>query len=80
MTHIDDAVITPGTGFIFVAPTGTARPDISEIESYEPMDDDHFEGWSSIGHTSRDELPTFGFDGGDTEFKAHGRMLPSARS
>ena len=26
MTHIDDAVITPGTGFIFVAPTGTARP------------------------------------------------------
>lgn len=67
MTHIDDAVITPGTGFIFVAPTGTARPDISEIEAYEPMEDDHFAGWSSIGHTSRDELPTFGFDGGDTE-------------
>ena len=24
-------------------------------------------GWEQIGHTSRDELPEFGFDGGDTE-------------
>ncbi len=67
MTHIDDAVITPGTGFIFVAPTGTARPETSLIESYEAMDDEHFPGYVSIGHTSRDDLPTFGFDGGDTE-------------
>ncbi len=67
MSHIDEAVITPGTGFIFVAPTGTARPETSLIESYEAMDDEHFPGYVSIGHTSRDDLPTFGFDGGDTE-------------
>lgn len=67
MSHIDEAVLTPGTGFIFVAPTGTARPETSLIESYEAMDDEHFPGYVSIGHTSRDDLPTFGFDGGDTE-------------
>ena len=26
-------------------------------------------GWRSVGHTSRDDLPEFGFDGGDTEVK-----------
>lgn len=67
MPHIDEAVITPGTGFIFVAAPGTARPAEALIESYTAMDDDHFPGYSSVGHTSRDDLPSFGFDGGDTE-------------
>jgi len=67
MAHVDEAVITPGTGFIFVADPGTARPSEELIESYVAMDDDHFPGYSSIGHTSRDDLPSFGFDGGDTE-------------
>lgn len=26
-------------------------------------------GWTNLGHTSRDDLPEFGFDGGDTETK-----------
>jgi hypothetical protein len=26
-------------------------------------------GWTNIGHTSRDDLPEFGFDGGDTEVR-----------
>lgn len=26
-------------------------------------------GWKNIGHTSRDDMPEFGFDGGDTEVK-----------
>lgn len=67
MAHIDEAVLTPGTGFIFVAAPGTARPSEALIESYTAMDDDHFPGWISIGHTSRDDLPQFGFDGGDSE-------------
>lgn len=67
MPHIDEAVITPGTGFIFVAPPGTDRPTEELITSYEAMDDDHFPGYVSVGHTSRDDLPSFGFDGGDTE-------------
>lgn len=67
MPHIDDAVLTPGTGFIFVAAPGTARPAEALIESYVPMDDTHFPGYSSVGHTSRDDLPQFGFDGGTSE-------------
>lgn len=67
MAHIDDAVLTPGTGFIFTAAVGTARPDTSLIESYVAMEDDHFPGYTALGHTSRDDLPQFGFDGGDTE-------------
>lgn len=67
MPHIDSAVITPGTGFIFFGAPGTARPAAALINSYVPMDDAHFPGYSSVGHTSRDDLPQFGFDGGDTE-------------
>ena len=26
-------------------------------------------GWSTVGHTARDDLPEFGFDGGDTEVR-----------
>jgi hypothetical protein len=26
-------------------------------------------GWINVGHTSRDDMPEFGFDGGDTEIK-----------
>lgn len=67
MPHVDSAVITPGTGFIFFAAPGTARPTDALIESYTPMDDAHFPGYVSAGHTSRDDLPQFGFDGGDSE-------------
>lgn len=67
MAHVDNAVITPGTGFIFLADPGTARPSASDIASYTPMEDDHFVGYEALGHTSRDDLPAFGFDGGDTE-------------
>lgn len=67
MAHVDNAVITPVNGFIFIAPVGTARPANELIESYVPMTDTHFPGYNSLGHTSRDDLPSFGFDGGDTE-------------
>jgi hypothetical protein len=65
--HIDNAVFTPGTGFIFTAAPGTARPTAELIASYNPMDDDHFPDYDSIGHASRDDLPVFGQDGGDSE-------------
>ena len=54
MTHIDDAVITQVRGCSLLP--RLALPDGHfEIESYEPMDDDHFEGWVHY-HTSRDGL------------------------
>lgn len=65
--YIDNAVLTPGNGFIYLATPGTARPEPTLIASYDPMTEDHFVGYNSLGYTSREDLPAFGFDGGDTE-------------
>ena len=67
MAENDVAVITPARGYILLAPTGTARPTPGAIDSFDPTVG--LSPWVSIGHTARDELPTFGFDGGDTEVK-----------
>lgn len=64
----DKAVITPSRGFIFTAPVGTEAPTPAEISAFNPDEEaTYFSGWDVIGHTARDELPQFGFDGGDTE-------------
>lgn len=67
MAENDVAVITPARGYILLAPVGTARPTPGAIDSFDP--DTGLVGWESLGHTARDELPVFGFDGGDTEVK-----------
>lgn len=63
----DAAVVTPARGYIFTAPTGTAAPTPAEIEAY--VAGAAITGWESVGHTARDELPEFGFDGGDREVR-----------
>lgn len=64
----DNAVVLPARGFIFTAPVGTASPTPSEIDAFDPAVGT-ISGWEPLGHTARDELPVFGFDGGDTEVK-----------
>jgi hypothetical protein len=61
----DNAVYTASRGYIFTAPINTAAPTPAEISAFDPAVG--FVGWENIGHTSDDELPEFGFDGGDTE-------------
>src|SRR5690606_23225619 len=61
----NDAVLTAAKGYIYVAPVGTANPSAAEIESFDAATG--FVGWENLGHASRDELPEFGFAGGDTE-------------
>jgi hypothetical protein len=63
----DNAVVLPAKGYIYVAPTGTAAPTPTEVNNFDPTTG--ISGWTNIGHTARDELPVFGFDGGDTEVK-----------
>ena len=65
MAMNSDAVLLAAKGYIFTAPVGTPAPDYTEIESF--TDGSSLTGWDNVGHTSRDELPVFGFDGGDTE-------------
>jgi len=57
MALSDSAVIIPGTGFLYLAPSGTAEP-ASLTSPAAP--------WNNLGHTSRDDGLTITRDGGDT--------------
>lgn len=60
MAEIDAAVIQPAGGYIYIAPTNTVKPEITDpLAPGTP--------WESIGHTSLDELPEFERDGDDPE-------------
>ena len=61
----NDAVLTAAKGYIFTAPVGTVAPTPAEVDAF--TDGSTLAGWDNLGHTARDELPEFGFDGGDTE-------------
>lgn len=58
MALVDSAVVLPGTGFIYLAPTGTAAPG-SLTSPAAP--------WVNLGHTSREDGLTITRDGGDSE-------------
>lgn len=61
----DNAVVLPAVGYIYVAPVDTASPTPAQIETFDPAVG--ISPWVQLGHTSRDDLPVFGFDGGDQE-------------
>ena len=65
----DNAVFTAATGYVLVAPVGTAYPTAAEIEAFDPeaAENGLLAAWEEIGHTSSEDLPEFGYDGGDTE-------------
>lgn len=65
----DNAVITASVGYLFIAPVGTNAPTPAELEALDLETFDTLTAWEQIGHTSRDDMPEFGYDGGDTEVK-----------
>lgn len=65
MAMNDNAVLTAARGYIYTAPINTSAPTPAEVAAFDP--NDGFDGYESIGHTALDELPEFGFDGGETE-------------
>lgn len=70
MGYNDNAVFTAATGYIFTGPVGNAAPTPAELaaldfETYGV--DDVASGWATLGHTSEEDLPEFGFDGGEKE-------------
>jgi hypothetical protein len=58
MALTDAAVYIPGTGYIYLAPSGTVRP--TNLTSPPSP-------WVNLGHTSLDDGLTITRDGGDTE-------------
>lgn len=64
MAMQDDAVYLPAIGYIYKGDVGTEAPSVSELDDFpkDPPSD-----WENMGHTSRDDLPSWGHDGGDPE-------------
>jgi len=62
-----NAVFTAAKGYVYVADVADAvAPTPAEIKVFNAADG-LGTGWRDVGHTSREELPEFGFDGGETE-------------
>lgn len=62
MAELDAAVLNPSGGYIFVAPTDSAKPDF-DIEGFDPRDPG--DPWESVGHTALEELPSLEREGDD---------------
>jgi len=73
----DNAVFTAAKGYVLLAAEGTAAPTPADVAAFDPevgitslaADGIATVEWDSVGHTAEDELPEFGFDGGDSEVK-----------
>lgn len=66
MPLTDSAVFTAAKGYIYTGAVDATAPTPQAI--YDFVDQSTtLTGFTLIGHTSRDDLPEFGFDGGDTE-------------
>ncbi|HVV11577.1 hypothetical protein [Amycolatopsis sp.] len=57
--------MTAAKGYILTGTVGAAVPTAAEISAF--TETTLPTGFTILGHTSRDDLPEFGFDGGDTE-------------
>ncbi|ACU41773.1 major tail protein [Mycobacterium phage Morrow] len=67
----DEAVLTAAVGYVYTGPVGTAAPSAAELDDLDLESPSSWTAtsWDSIGHTSRGDMPEFGFDGGDSEIK-----------
>lgn len=65
----EEAIFTASVGFVFTGTPGTAaRPTPAQITSFNPATGLlAATGWTDLGHTSREDLPEFGFEGGEIE-------------
>lgn len=66
----DGAIFTAAVGYVFTGQTGVAlRPTPAQIAAFDTtvVNPTLATGWSDLGHTSREDLPEFGFEGGEIE-------------
>lgn len=61
-----DNVLIPGRGTVITAPVGTAPVAVATFDYYTPAT---FAGWDLLGHTSRENPPSWSKDGGEQESK-----------
>ncbi|ASZ73655.1 major tail protein [Mycobacterium phage Morpher26] len=69
----DDAVLTAAVGYVYTGPVGTAAPAAAELDDLNLLNTTSWgnglTAWIPTGHTSRGDMPEFGFEGGDSEIK-----------
>ncbi|QBP31410.1 major capsid protein [Mycobacterium phage Miramae] len=69
----DDAVLTAAVGYVYTGPVGTAAPAAADLDGLSLLNTTSWgnglTAWIPTGHTSRGDMPEFGFDGGDSEIK-----------
>ena len=67
----DNAVLTAAVGYVYTAAVGTAAPSASSLKTINLESPSTWTPttWSVLGHTSRNDMPEFGYDGGDSEVK-----------
>jgi hypothetical protein len=69
------SAVSPGLTINFVGDLAEEDVDVTEgtyVGGTSPdttITETAANGWLNVGHTSRDDMPEFGFDGGDTEVK-----------
>lgn len=66
MALVSNAVLTAAKGYVLRAPAETVALTPTEVAALAESETVPT-AWELIGHTSRDDLPEFGFDGGDVE-------------
>ncbi|WP_326742583.1 phage tail tube protein [Streptomyces sp. NBC_01768] len=62
MSLDDNAPVLPVTGYFYMAPVGTAKPDFTDPEKPGAT-------WLNFGHTSSENLPELGREGDEPETK-----------
>ncbi|AEJ94509.1 major tail protein [Mycobacterium phage Achebe] len=69
----DDAVLTAAVGYVYTGPVGTEAPAAADLDDLNLLDTASWgtglTAWLPTGHTSRGDMPEFGFEGGDSEIK-----------
>lgn len=67
----DSAVLTAAVGYVYTAAVGTAAPSATSLNTINLETPSAWTPatWTVLGHTSRNDMPEFGFDGGDSEVK-----------
>lgn len=68
----DDAVFIAATGYVFTNAVGATAPtpaSLKTIDLEDPTTWTGSTGWDGVGHTSRNDMPEFGFEGGETEMR-----------
>jgi hypothetical protein len=69
----DDAVLTAAVGHVYTGGVGVAvAPTAAQLDTLDLLAPEGWvtaTGWTSVGHTSRNDMPEFGFEGGDTEVR-----------